>query len=136
VDAAPSQNIADEEAQIAKQIESFMDKVPTASAEPAAAPAPAETPPAPAETAPATKEETPPTDQTAATPEPAAAPAPKSAGEKVIQPLNDPTKPTGPSIHELAAKEEEKEQAASAQTPPATPPAPANGGIDPNSLAL
>ncbi len=111
VDAVSSQSLADEEAAIAKQIESIIDTpaAPEAPAEPAAPAAPA----APTEAA-----------------EPSgSSPSPKAGGEKVIQPLNDPSKPTGPSLDELVEKE-----AAKTPSTDATPPAP--GGIDPNSLAL
>lgn len=126
VDAAPTQSLADEEAAIAQQIESIIGKPAPEAAAPAAPATPeatetpvAEAPPVAtpaADVAPATE-----VSRTEAS-EPSNTPPPsKPGGEKVIQPLNDPNKPTGPSIHELAAQEEAKEKA---------------GGVDPNSLAL
>ncbi len=133
VNAAPSQSLADEEAAIAKQIESFIDKpvevaadpVPAAPAPipiPAPEPAPLPTPaaPAPMPAAPVAGPEVTPT---AATSAPSDSPSPKAGGEKVIQPINDLSKPNGSNLDELVAKEVAKNQTT-------------GNVIDPNSLAL
>lgn len=136
VQAAPMQSIEDEEAAIAKQIESIIDKVP--SEQPLATDTPAATPtPEAATTAP---EPAVPEKPVAITPQTTPeAPQPKNPSQRVIQPLNDMTKPTAPDLAELAKQEEAKEAAlaaAQASTPAAPPVQSAQGGIDPNSLAL
>jgi CheY-like chemotaxis protein len=136
VDASPMQSIEDEEAAIAKQIESAMSTVVApAPAEPATAPTATQIPVTVAEEAPAAPAA--PAAQPEAAPEPPTAPAapPKAAGQKVIQPLSDSPEQAKPSLEELAKKEEEKEQAQQAGGV-VHPESSSTSGIDPNSLAL
>lgn len=153
IESTDVQSLEDEEAAIAKQIETMIktptatDAAPNPEPQPSTASAdPVETPTSDAPTtdtpAPEVTQEAPVTDTPA--PETTSEPA-SSTGQKVIQPLE---KPAGPSIHELAAKEEAKEAGnvnesvaaptggatSSAAPTSAEPPKP--GGIDPNSLAL
>lgn len=165
VDAATTQSLEDEEAAIAKQIESIIDTAPVA-AEATSTEAPADLPagepvvdaPAPASTPTpikvVTEESTPepaaepaveaPAEPTTEAPAEEAAPAKSTGGQKVIQPINDLSKPTGPDLNELAKREEALENqhtptavitpnGSSDSTPAPTKP---EGDIDPNSLAL
>ena len=119
VQASPAQSLAEEEAAIAEQIEKIIDtKVAETPAASTDAPAVA--------TASATAE----VPTMPALPEAAAA-KPVTGGQKVIQPLDTGTQ-AGPSIHELAAKEEADNSTSTA----IHPQSPADGGLDPNSLAL
>lgn len=145
VNAAPSQNLADEEAAIAKQIESFIDKpvaapidpvtpaVEAPASEPAlATPDPLPTPAAPAPP-PVPEVAAPAAAEPAATSAPTDSPSPRTGGEKVIQPISNPSAPASPSLDELVAKEAAKTQTTGNVIEPQAPPA---GGVDPNSLAL
>ena len=122
VHSSPTQSLEEEEAAIAKQIESIIDTT-----------APAE---APAAVEPEAEEVATVAAEPAAT-EPETVAKPANMGEKVIQPINDPKNPAGPSIHELAAKEEALEQGhvTGAVIEPQTA-VDATGDVDPTSLAL
>ena len=153
VDAVDTQSLVDEEAAIAKQIETMMDQ-PEPAVESTDTPAESSdvqpTTETPAAVAPANEptesdtaaEKLPESEQTSKSDE-----AASTVGQKVIQPINDLSQPNGPDIHELAAKEAANEAAhvgGSVIAPdgevsnPAVNPddAPKNGGTDPNSLAL
>lgn len=128
VDSVSSQSLAEEEAAIAKQIESIIDNPP-------AKEAPVETAaeaPAPAAEEPDAPEPTPPEPTPEVAEKEAEKPAVKTGGEKVIAPLNDPSKPKGPSLDELVAKEEALE----AKTGDVIDPIKSKDTVDPNNLAL
>jgi CheY-like chemotaxis protein len=133
VNATSSQTLADEEAAIAQQIESIIDAKTEEETPPAAPAVATEEPVAAPTTTPSAEVPTMPELPAA---EPKTEPKQPSAGQKVIQPLSPEEAPAGPSIHELAAKEEVAEQATHASGTVIAPQTPAAGGIDPNSLAL
>ena len=151
VEAVEPSSIEDEEAAIAKQIETMIGSADEQAASTESIPAPettteeptvpTETPEPPAEepAAPAAEEApAPATPDTTSTPEsPAEEPA-KASGQKVIQPINDPTKQAGPDIHELAAKEEaiESQHTGGSVIAPSDQAAKDPNSPDPNSLAL
>ncbi len=143
VDEQASTSLADEEAAIAKQIESFMGKTNTGTdqttdavpdAVPAAAPTPsaplqpvATEPPAPQPIADAPAPQVPVSAPAAAPDQPAAS----LGGQKVIAPLNDLTKSGVPDLEKLVAAEEARDPKTGNVFTPTDP-----SGVDPNSLAL
>jgi len=128
VQASSSQSLADEEAAIAQQIENIIDTAPDLNAAPTA-----EEPATPSE-APTTAEV--PTMPELPEPEEPEQSKPAAPGQKVIQPLVADDQESKPTIHELAAKESDSDQATHPTGTVIQPQSPAAGGIDPNSLAL